>query len=68
MSKEPDNKSLEYDFYYADLQITITVKADSKNTFTELTDNQRTALQQIIYTGLGTFLYILVLNSADDQI
>lgn len=65
MPNEKDTK--EYDFYYADLGITITVKPDEGNIITELTDNQRLALQQIIYLALNTFSYTRALFLADDQ-
>jgi len=68
MSNEPNSDTEDYDFYYADLQVTITVSSDGINAFTNLTDNQRTALQQILYMGLSTFLYSLGLHSLDNHI
>lgn len=47
---------MEFDFYYADLQVGVTFKSDKPDVFAELTDNEVLALQQIVYLSLNTFL------------
>jgi len=68
MANETENYPHEYEFYYADMQVTIIVKSAKGKAFDTLTDNQHTALQQILYLALSTFLYSIGLHSLDNHI
>lgn len=66
MAKEQDNKPIEYEFYYADLQVTMKVTMDKQHTLDKLTLNEQQALSQIIYLALNSFHYTRALYLADD--
>jgi len=63
-----ENDTKDYEFYYADIQVGITVNVSKGDAFGTLTDNQRLALQQIIYLALNTYLYTSALHLSDNQI
>jgi len=46
-----------YDFYYADLQLHITVKAGPGNEFADLNKEERLAFQQLVYLAANSFVY-----------
>jgi len=48
---------MEYDFYYADIRLSITVKADAGNVFADLTSEERLAFQQLVYLAANSFVY-----------
>jgi len=48
---------MEFDFYYADLQLHITVKADAGNVFADLNAEERLAMQQLFYLAANSFIY-----------
>jgi len=48
---------MEYEFYYADIQLSITVKADAGNVFADLNDEERLAFQQLCYLAANSFVY-----------
>ena len=58
---------MEFDFYYADIQVTVTLKSDKISPFGELTNNEQLTLQQIMYLALNTFLLSQSLYLSDDQ-
>ena len=66
MAKEPNNKPNEFDFYYADYQVTITFKAEGSKAFDELTDNERQALGLMLHMLLDVYVYTRALYLADD--
>ena len=47
----------EYEFFYADLQLSITVKADAVTVFGQLNEEERLAFQQIVYLAANSFVY-----------
>lgn len=57
---------MEYDYYYADIQVTLTLKADNENTFGQLTDNEYFALQQALYQTLSCFQIVRALYMTED--
>ena len=68
MNIDDNNLPIECDFYYADLQVTITIKEHKGDAFSKLTPNQWAALQQTMYLSLNTFMYVLALHTSDNQI
>jgi len=47
----------EYEFFYADLQLSITVKADAVTVFGQLNEEERLAFQQLVYLSANSFMY-----------
>lgn len=68
MSKENNNKPIEYDFYYADYQITLTIKTDEGSVFANLSDNERQVLQLILHMVLDVFMYTQAIHQLDSHI
>lgn len=56
---------MEFDFYYADIQLGVKFDAEAETAFAQLTDNEVLTLQQIIYLGLNTFLLTRALYGSD---
>jgi len=56
---------METDFYFADIQVGITLKVNDKGALTQLTDNQLASLRQSIYTTLNCFIYTRALFLSD---
>ena len=46
-----------YEFFYADLQLSITVDANAGNVFADLNDEERLAFQQLVYLAANSFCY-----------
>jgi len=61
-----EDKPNEYDFYYADLQVTIKVSSHKEHALDKLTQNEQQALSQIMYLALNSFHYTRALYLADD--
>lgn len=57
---------METDFYFADIQVGITLKANDKGALAGLTDNQLASLRQSIYTTLNCFIYTRALFLSDN--
>jgi len=53
------------DFYFADIQVGITLKVNERGALAGLTDNQLASLRQSIYTTLNCFIYTRALFLTD---
>jgi len=49
---------MKYEFYFADLKLSVVLEAEAEDVFAKLTDNEYLSLQQIVYHGLLTFLNV----------
>jgi len=56
---------METDFFYADIQVGITLKVIESGALSELTDNEVSSLRQILYLALNSFVYVRALYAAD---
>ena len=54
-------------FYYADLDIEVSLEDKKGKRLDGYSANERMALQQVIYLALNTFLYTKALFLSDDQ-
>jgi len=48
---------MEYEFYYADLKLSVTVRVDAGNVFADLNAEERLAMQQLFYLAANSFVY-----------
>jgi len=48
---------MEYEFFYADIQLGITVKAEPGSVFADLSSEERLAMQQLFYLAANSFSY-----------
>lgn len=67
MGNKPENKSEDYAFCYADIDVIVSVKVGSANALTNLTANQRQVLSFIIRLALDVFIYTHALYTLDEQ-
>lgn len=56
---------METDFYFADIQVGITLKVVDEGALAGITDNQVASLRQMIYTTLNCFIYTRALFLTD---
>jgi len=59
---------MKYEFYYADLKLSVVLEYEAEDVFPELTDNEFLSLQQIIYLGLNSFLITRALYGMQNAI
>jgi len=66
MKTKKDNEPVEYDFYYADIQVTVKVIPHKEHPLDKLTQNERQALSQIMYLAINTYKFTRALYLSDD--
>jgi len=56
---------MKYEFYFADIKLSVVLEAEAEDIFAKLTDNEYLSLQQVVYHGLLTFLNVRTLFLVD---